>query len=663
MLNELLLARRTQSGTSKFNIGLRAKVLLLGVTGVLMVGVIYLAGRQIEDRSRAVADRFTQLESQTARLSESLLQGREIATGFLQKPTDKKVAAHDETMRAATAYLTTVEEIAGALAEDDPLRKALSFRPVINSYATRFSNVVAAQKLVGFNENDGLQGKLRAAVHSVESKLKTFDRPRLAVLMLMMRRHEKDFMLRGEEKYGDELTKRVAEFLPELAKSDLPDDAKADIRKLIDSYKSSFLAFMAGQSTLNEEAEDLAQIYDRLRPNLETVRNAAGKRLDAVKDELLAVQRYVVWSIGITIVVMIATAFWFGRRLTAPLTRMVRAMEHLADGDLDRPIERIDRRDEIGKISSSLSVFHNKLLENRQMSEAREQAKRDAEVQRKQGMLEIADRFEAAVGNIVTAVTAASSEIELAANGLANTAEETNTLSTTVAAASGQSSASVQSVAAACQEMVTSVGEVGRRVAKSHEVALAAVAQANRTNSQIDALSQTADRIDEVVRMISAVAGQTNLLALNATIEAARAGEAGRGFAVVASEVKALASQTAKATEEIGHQVTQIQLATRQSVDSIKEIGGTIESMADIASSIAAAVEHQGAAAEAMARDVQQAAQGATEVSTSVENVRRGASETGAAAGQVHGAALALLDESKRLGSEVEQFLATVRAA
>jgi len=663
MLNELLLARRTQSGTSKFNIGLRAKVLLLGVTGVLMVGVIYLAGRQIEDRSRAVADRFTQLESQTARLSESLLQGREIATGFLQKPTDKKVAAHDETMRAATAYLTTVEEIAGALAEDDPLRKALSFRPVINSYATRFSNVVAAQKLVGFNENDGLQGKLRAAVHSVESKLKTFDRPRLAVLMLMMRRHEKDFMLRGEEKYGDELTKRVAEFLPELAKSDLPDDAKADIRKLIDSYKSSFLAFMAGQSTLNEEAEDLAQIYDRLRPNLETVRNAAGKRLDAVKDELLAVQRYVVWSIGITIVVMIATAFWFGRRLTAPLTRMVRAMEHLADGDLDRPIERIDRRDEIGKISSSLSVFHNKLLENRQMSEAREQAKRDAEVQRKQGMLEIADRFEAAVGNIVTAVTAASSEIELAANGLANTAEETNTLSTTVAAASGQSSASVQSVAAACREMVTSVGEVGRRVAKSHEVALAAVAQANRTNSQIDALSQTADRIDEVVRMISAVAGQTNLLALNATIEAARAGEAGRGFAVVASEVKALASQTAKATEEIGHQVTQIQLATRQSVDSIKEIGGTIESMADIASSIAAAVEHQGAAAEAMARDVQQAAQGATEVSTSVENVRRGASETGAAAGQVHGAALALLDESKRLGSEVEQFLATVRAA
>ncbi len=646
-----------------FHLGLRTQVLLLGVTGVLMVGVIYLAGRQIEDQSRATANRFAKLESETARLSESLLQGRELATNFLQKPTDKKVAAHDETLRAATGHLAAVEEIAGALAEDDPLRKALSFRPVIASYNTRFANVVSAQKLVGFNENDGLQGKLRAAVHSVESKLKTFDQPRLSVLMLMMRRHEKDFMLRGDEKYGDELSKRVGEFLTELGKSDLPDDAKAEIKKLIDSYKTSFLAFMAGQSTLNEEAEDLAQIYDRLRPNLETVRTAAGKRLEAVSDELTVVQRYVVWSIAVTVAVMIVVAFWFGRRLTAPLTRMVLAMEHLASGDLDRPIEQVARHDEIGKISTSLSVFHHKLLENRHMADARERAKHDAEAQRKQVMLEIANRFEAAVGSIVNAVTAASSEIELAANGLTNTAEGTNALSATVAAASGQSSASVQSAAAACQEMVTSVGEVGRRVAQSHEVALAAVAQASRTNGQIDALSQTADRIDEVVRMISAVAGQTNLLALNATIEAARAGEAGKGFAVVASEVKALAGQTAKATDEIGRQVAQIQLATRQSVDSIKEIGGTIESMADIASSIAAAVEQQGAAARAIARDVQQAAQGASEVSTSVEDVRRGASETGAAAGQVHGAALALLDESKRLGSEVDQFLATVRAA
>jgi methyl-accepting chemotaxis protein len=588
-----------------YRVGLRGQVLLLGVAGVITVGVIYLARRQFEDHSRQVADRFARLESQTARLSESLLQGREIATGFLQKPNEKKVAAHDETLRSAAAHLTAVEEIAGSLPEGDPLRQALSFRPVISSYTTRYSNVVAAQKLVGFNENDGLQGKLRAAVHSVESRLKTFDQPRLAVLMLMMRRHEKDFMLRGDEKYGDELIKRVGEFLTELAKADLPDDAKTEIKKLVDSYKSSFLAFMAGQSTLTEEAEDLAQIYDRLRPNLETVRNAADKRLEAVKDDLLVVQRYVVWSIGVTVAVMIVTAFSFGRRLTAPLVRMVQAMEHLAQGDLDRRIEQIERRDEIGKISASLSVFHRKLIENRQLADDRERAKQDAEIQRKQTMLQIADRFEAAVGSIVNTVTAASSEIELAANGLTRTAEGTNTLSASVAAASGQSSASVQSAAAACEEMVSSVSEVGRQVIQSQKVALAAVEQANRTNVQIEALSQTADRIGEVVRLISAVAAQTNLLALNATIEAARAGEAGRGFAVVASEVKALAGQTATATEEIGRQVAQIQAATQQSVGAIKEIGGTIESMAEIASSIAASVEEQGAAAQKIARNVQ----------------------------------------------------------
>jgi methyl-accepting chemotaxis protein len=184
--------------------------------------------------------------------------------------------------------------------------------------------VVSAQKLMGFNENDGLQGKLRAAVHSVESKLKTFDQPRLSVLMLMMRRHEKDFMLRGDEKYGDELKKRAGEFLTELEKTDLPAEAKAEIIKLVDTYKTSFLSFMAGQSTLVEEAEDLAQIYDRLRPNLNGVRKAAGERLEAVKADLAEVRRYVFWSICVTVAMTMGAALLFGRRLTAPLVRRIR---------------------------------------------------------------------------------------------------------------------------------------------------------------------------------------------------------------------------------------------------------------------------------------------------------------------------------------------------
>jgi methyl-accepting chemotaxis protein len=659
-----IAARFDVRGTAgRAHIGLRSQILLLGVAGTVVVGAIYFVGLVFEQRSREIADRFSKLEALTARVSESLLRGREIATTFLQKPNDKKVTAHDETVKAAAGHLSAIEDIAGQLPEGDPLRQALTFRPVIASYNTRFSNVVSAQKVVGFNENDGLQGKLRTAVHSIESKLKTFDQPRLSVLMLMMRRHEKDFMLRGDEKYGDELKKRADEFLAELKKADLPDGAKADITKLLDVYKSSFLSYMVGQGTLLEEAEDLAQIYDRLRPNLERVRRSADQRLESVKADLATVERYIIWSICITVAAMIAVALLFGRRLTAPLVKMVRAMEQLAQGNLDLVVERISRRDEIGKISDALQVFHSKIAENRRLAADQENAKREAETQRKRAVLDIADGFEKTVGEIVGTVSAASVEIEQAADGLQRTADATNTLSATVAAASEQSSANVQSAAAACEQLVSSVSEISRQAGESQRVATSAVAQASQTNAQIAELSQSADRIGEIIKMISGVAAQTNLLALNATIEAARAGEAGRGFAVVASEVKALAGQTAKATEEISKQIVQIQSATQLSVDAIKGIGSTIESIAAIAASMAQSVEQQGSATQEIARSVQQAAQGATQVSSNIGEVSRGASDTGAAAGQVHGSAQALLVESNRLADEVRQFLATVRAA
>jgi methyl-accepting chemotaxis protein len=646
----------------RLHLGLRGQILLLGVAGVLIVGAIYLVGLQVEHRSQFEAERFAALEGMTAKVSEGLLQARETATQFMQKPTEKKVASHDETVKTAIGRLGEIEAIAQTLPEKDPLRQALTFRPVIGSYTTRFNNVVSAQKLIGFNENDGLQGKLRNAVHSIETKLKTFDQPRLSVLMLMMRRHEKDFMLRGDEKYGDELTKRAGEFKTELAKADLPDEAKAEILKLMDTYKTSFLAYMAGQSTLIDETTDLAQIYDRLRPALNAVRNAADERLVAVKAELAQVRDYVFWSICVTVLTVILAALWFGRRMAAPLIRMVKAMQHLAQGDLETEVTKVNRRDEIGKISEALAIFRDKLRENRRLAADQEQAKQDAERERRGAMLEMADGFERSVGQIVEMVSSASSEIEIAAEGLTRTAEATHALSGEVAAASEQSSASVQSAAAASEEMVSSVTEIARQVQESQRVATAAVAQADQTNARMAELSQSAGRIGEVVKMISAVAEQTNLLALNATIEAARAGDAGRGFAVVASEVKALASQTAKATEEIGTQIAQMQSATEVSVGTIKEISATIQRISDISQSVATSVEQQGEASKEIARNVNQAAQGAAQVTSHIGEVNRGASDTGASATQVHGSARALSNESGRLKLEVEQFLANVRA-
>ncbi len=275
----------------------------------------------------------------------------------------------------------------------------------------------------------------------------------------------------------------------------------------------------------------------------------------------------------------------------------------------------------------------------------------------------LADEFESAVGNIVGAVSAAAGNLETAASTLTKNAEATQQLSAVVATASEQASANVQSVASATGEMGSSIDEIRRQVQVSTTIAAEAVKQAEKTDGRINDLSRAAGRIGDVVKLITTIAAQTNLLALNATIEAARAGEAGKGFAVVAAEVKMLATQTAKATEDIKTQIAGMQDATKESVAAIQEIGGTITRISEIASSITASVEAQGAATQEIANNVAQAAQGAVQVATNIVDVNRGADETGTASAQVLLAAQSLSGESRKLEAEVAKFLNTVRAA
>jgi len=316
----------------------------------------------------------------------------------------------------------------------------------------------------------------------------------------------------------------------------------------------------------------------------------------------------------------------------------------------------------------AISVYLERAEADRKAAEAKAEAEKKAaeeraEADRKAAMVKLANEFEAAVGGIIETVSSASTELEAAANTLTKTAETTQQLSTVVASASEEASANVQSVASATEEMTSSITEIGRQVQESSKIAGNAVKQAQQTDARINALSTAAARIGDVVKLITSVAEQTNLLALNATIEAARAGEAGRGFAVVAQEVKALAAQTAKATDEISTQITGMQTATEESVAAIKAIGGTIGQISEISSTIAAAVEEQGAATQEIARNVGEAAKGTAQVATNITDVNRGASETGSASAQVLSSAQSLANESNRLKAEVGKFLATVRAA
>ncbi len=366
---------------------------------------------------------------------------------------------------------------------------------------------------------------------------------------------------------------------------------------------------------------------------------------------------------GLIVLFALAVSILVARSITGPLRQMTVAMNDLAGGNLAVEVPGVGRGDEVGEMAKAVEIFKGNAVARQALEAEQREAATRAASGRKADMNKMADDFEAAVGQIVEAVSSASSQLEVSAGTLTTTAERAQQLTTTVAAASEEASTNVQSVASATEEMASSVNEISRQVQASARMANDAVDQARTTNDRVGELSKAATRIGDVVELINTIAGQTNLLALNATIEAARAGEAGRGFAVVASEVKALAEQTAKATGEIGQQISGIQAATQESVNAIHAISGTIEKLSEISSTIAAAVEEQGAATQEISRNVQQAAQGTEQVSANITDVQRGASETGSASSQVLAAAQSLSGDSNRLKLEVGRFLNSVRAA
>ena len=347
------------------------------------------------------------------------------------------------------------------------------------------------------------------------------------------------------------------------------------------------------------------------------------------------------------------------RAIGGPLGHLNDVMGKIAQGQFNSRVT-VERDDEIGVALRNLQALQAKLGFDR---EEKKDTEAHAALQRRTDMHRLANDFEAAVGEIIEIVAAASTELEATAGTLTHTAESTQQLSIAVASSSEEASANVQSVAAATEEMASSIGEIGRQIESSTRISQEAVKQAQQTDARITELTTAATRIGDVIELINSIASQTNLLALNATIEAARAGDAGRGFAVVASEVKALAAQTAQATSEIGSQIAEIQSATADSVAAIKGIGTTIDNISQVTSAIAAAIEEQGAATNEISRNVQQAAQGTSQTSASIVEVNKGAAETGSACSQVLSSAQSLSSESNRLKLEVEKFLATVRAA
>jgi methyl-accepting chemotaxis protein len=356
-------------------------------------------------------------------------------------------------------------------------------------------------------------------------------------------------------------------------------------------------------------------------------------------------------------------AFWLGRGLVGPLNRTCAAMDELAKGNLAVDIPFVDRTNEVGRIARSLQVFRDHLVETTRFRTEQEAMKVRSAEDRRTDLARIADDFERSIGGVIRGTATAADELQDSASSMSTIAVGTTDQSAKVAAAAEQTASNVQTVAASAEELSSSIQEISRQVTQSSSIAQNAVGQAGRTEAMVGRLVEASQKIGEVMALIQTIAGQTNLLALNATIEAARAGEAGRGFAVVANEVKALSSQTAKATDEITSQIQEIRDATGSTVNAIREIGTTIGQMNEITGSIAAAVEEQGAATNEIARSVQQAAQGAQEVMQNITGVREASSKVNAAATLVLNAAAQLTSQSEQLETETGKFLGNIRAA
>ncbi|MBI4968055.1 MAG: HAMP domain-containing protein [Rhodospirillales bacterium] len=411
---------------------------------------------------------------------------------------------------------------------------------------------------------------------------------------------------------------------------------------------------MAGEAAeiakLAEETKDsqLHTLADLLK---ETIADFTGD------EQVMAITSVAALVIGLLLAWLIASG------ITKPVMGMTNAMTKLAGGDKTTAIPSTENKDEIGSMAKAVLVFKENMIKAEELQAQQEELKKQAEIEKRRAINDMADNFEKSVMGIVNSVSSSATELQASAQSLSSVAEQTQRQSTAVSAASEQASTNVQTVASAAEELASSIKEIGRQVEQSSKVSGSAVAEAQKVNMMVEGLAQAANKIGEVVNLINDIASQTNLLALNATIEAARAGDAGKGFAVVASEVKNLANQTAKATEEIASQITSVQDATKVSVTAIKGITATISQISEISAAIASAVEEQGAATGEISRNVQQAAAGTQEVTSNISGVLQASTETGRASSQVLDAATGLSQQAEHLKEDVNRFISHLRAA
>jgi methyl-accepting chemotaxis protein len=684
------MGRWLKNRSIAFRVYLLASAAILGV--LTLYATYWFSYNEIEN-SREVSQRFNHIYSRVSDLEVQMLQIRRHEKDFLLRRENQYVEKYQHASLAAEKVVTELEE-----RSIDPrlIQAARGLHSIIAEHQAQFLKVVNLQQTLGYDEASGLQGALRTSVHDIEAMLKAFANSQndLWRLMLMMRRHEKDFIMRVQGKYVSRLQDRQVEFQNALTKASIPAEAKTQIIEKLNIYVEAFLQYSKERTRFSSEVQQLSIIYTQAKPQLQIISdNAKTKREDAnavvqtVNDDsyrsiLIIASLVGLLSIGISRIVISTTV--------GPVKALEKSLQRVAEGDFETKISGTKYHDEIGtmaKVAEQLkdSAKERVLLEQKALFEvtrkadaeraASEQAAqervRNSELQkenvlvrekRAQRLEKVITKFDQNVAEAVANLSMASGNMKHTAEIMVDVADTTGQKSQSVHQVSVEMQESTNAVLAAIEQFTASIGEVNLQVQNAGQISTQAVDASNEGGAAIEQLADSSRQIEDIVSLISDIAKQTNLLALNATIEAARAGEAGTGFAVVASEVKSLATQTARATENISHQIHEMQDVTTKTVGTIRSIGETITRLNQTMVSITTAVEEQQATTSEINRSVHYTSEGALRVASEIQMVSNGAEQTGQEVTNVLTAAEDLDLLSSDIKGEVEAFLLQVRS-